>query len=399
MQRFISDFCDESALKIITPDDGYHYFFGYYDMRATGKNGKHLAHRVAFMDRLPTADDIAELGYLENGKFVKFAETTAWNFQQGAMLQYHPFLENTVYYNVCENGQFRGVTHNFVTGEKKYADRATACVSPDGKWGLSINFGRVFSFRAGYGYAGFIDENANVNAPANDGVYLVNMESGKSKLLISYSDLLPKSGYLAEDKIVVNHLTFNPTSKKFNMLVRRFPTSQKFWSTALVVGDLDGNVYEVLPDGYYSHYWWTGENTLLAYCSVNGDKTRNLYEVNVIDRSYQMYDMPYLHGTGNRDVHCSLSADATYLLGDGYPLGNPPYQYQMLRNQRTSEEVCLFQIASAPNAVGDIRCDLHTRHIWNGTHISFDTTLHGKRQIAVLPVDIFQKKIRFNKWQ
>ena len=210
MQRFISDFCDESALKIITPDDGYHYFFGYYDMRATGKNGKHLAHRVAFMDRLPTADDIAELGYLENGKFVKFAETTAWNFQQGAMLQYHPFLENTVYYNVCENGQFRGVTHNFVTGEKKYADRATACVSPDGKWGLSINFGRVFSFRAGYGYAGFIDENANVNAPANDGVYLVNMESGKSKLLISYSDLLPKSGYLAEDKIVVNHLTFNP---------------------------------------------------------------------------------------------------------------------------------------------------------------------------------------------
>ena len=109
--------------KIITPNDGYHYFFAYYDMRATGEHGKHLCHRVKFFDRLPTSEDVAELGYLEDGNFVKFAETTAWNFQQGAMLQYHPYLENTVYYNVCENGRFMTVTHDIVSGEKKYADK------------------------------------------------------------------------------------------------------------------------------------------------------------------------------------------------------------------------------------------------------------------------------------
>ncbi len=28
---------DIKDIKIITPDDGAHYFFAYYDMRATGK--------------------------------------------------------------------------------------------------------------------------------------------------------------------------------------------------------------------------------------------------------------------------------------------------------------------------------------------------------------------------
>ena len=87
MLEIISDFKDD--IKILNPVDNYHYFFAYYDMRATGDgiNQRHLAHRVKFIDRLPTPDDICELGYIEDGRFVKFAETTAWNFQQGAMLQ------------------------------------------------------------------------------------------------------------------------------------------------------------------------------------------------------------------------------------------------------------------------------------------------------------------------
>ncbi|MBE6590023.1 MAG: hypothetical protein E7643_07570, partial [Ruminococcaceae bacterium] len=93
MERFISKFADNC--EIITPDDGAHYFFAYYDMRATGVRGRHLCHRVQFDDHLPTENDICEVGYLEDGVFYKIGETTAWNFQQGAMLQYHPFYEDT----------------------------------------------------------------------------------------------------------------------------------------------------------------------------------------------------------------------------------------------------------------------------------------------------------------
>ena len=84
--------------KIISPDDGYHYFFGYYDMRADDGTHRHLCHRVSFIDRLPLPEDIAEVGYLEDRRFVKIGETSAWNFQQGAMLEYHPTKKDTVYY-------------------------------------------------------------------------------------------------------------------------------------------------------------------------------------------------------------------------------------------------------------------------------------------------------------
>ena len=186
MTPVISEFSND--IKIITPNDGYHYFFAYYDMRATGKdiNKRHLCHRVSFMDRLPEADDVCELGYLENGRFVKFAETTAWNFQQGAMLQYHPTLENTVFYNVIKDGKFATAIHNFESGKIRYTDRATATVSPNGKYGLGVNFGRIYAFRAGYGYVDFVDEGKDTNAPTDDGVFLVAIElaTGKSKTLL-----------------------------------------------------------------------------------------------------------------------------------------------------------------------------------------------------------------------
>ena len=111
MSAIISEYIEKS--QIITPDDEYHYFFGYYDMRATIGDKPHLCHRVRFMDRLPDENDVCEVGYLVDRKFIKIGETTAWNFQQGAMLQYHPYLEDTVYYNVFEDGKFHTVTHNF----------------------------------------------------------------------------------------------------------------------------------------------------------------------------------------------------------------------------------------------------------------------------------------------
>lgn len=108
---------------MITPDDDNHNFFGYYDLHASQGN-RHLCHRVKFMDRLPEAEDVAELGYLEKGEFIPFAATTAWNFQQGALLQ------NTAYYNTYENNKFSTVTHNYATGEKKYTDRPVVSAQP-----------------------------------------------------------------------------------------------------------------------------------------------------------------------------------------------------------------------------------------------------------------------------
>ena len=379
--------------KIITPDDGYHYFFAYYDMRATGKRGKHLCHRVKFFDRLPTSEDVAELGYLEDGRFVKFAQTTAWNFQQGAMLQYHPYLDNTVYYNVCENGRFMTVTHDIATGEKKYTDRATACISPDGKWGLGINFGRIFSFRAGYGYAGFKDKGADINAPSDDGVFLVDMESGESRLLVSYDVLAPLSGFTGEDKILINHITFNTDSDRYLMLVRNFPSDTPWgWSTSLVVGDLKGNVHAVLKNTYFSHYNWKNGHEVVAHCTVEGDR-KSMYLIDVDSGKYTEYNMPFFDERAavgrNSDIHCCFSPDGNYIIGDGYYCKADPYRDLLAYSLRTGESRTLLRaLDDGADKWGDMRCDLHARFIWDGSHISFDTACNGKRQIALISADV-----------
>jgi len=50
------------AVRISAP--GEQVFFGYYDVPAVDPaTGRHLAHRAPFRDRLPTAEDEAELGW------------------------------------------------------------------------------------------------------------------------------------------------------------------------------------------------------------------------------------------------------------------------------------------------------------------------------------------------
>ncbi len=381
-KNFISDYIAEP--KIITPDDGGHYFFGYYDMRATQGN-RHLAHRVEFMDRLPEADDVAQLGYLEDGKFTAFAETTAWNFQQGAMLQYHPFLEDTVYYNVFRDGKECTVTHNYVTGEKKYTDRATACVSPDGKWGMAINFGRIFAFRAGYGYAASVDKNANINIPADDGIFLTDMESGTSRMLVNYEEMAKVCGFGRECKILVNHITFNTASNRYVALVRDFPTPDRKpweWKTAIMIGDLEGKIWTVPSNDYASHYYWQDEKHIVFHSSTASADTKGIYNINTDDGSFVEYIM-----VDRGDIHCIFSPDGKYLIGDGYPTIEG-YRRVYGYNMETGEAKVLFRSATNRPSTQDIRCDLHNLFAFDGKYISYDTVENGRRQIALVPIEI-----------
>lgn len=383
MSEIISEYIDQN--EIITPDDGWQYFFGYYDMRATVGLAPHLCHRVRFADRLPEAGDVAEVGYLRGRRFIKIGETTAWNFQQGAMLQYHPTLADTVYYNVFENGRFQTLTHHFATEEKQYADRATAAISPDGKWGLGIHFGRVYAFRPGYGYAGFTDRFKAVNAPHDDGVFLVDMESGRSNQILFYDTLAKIAGFDATQKIVVNHITFSPTSERFVMLVRSFPLPARPWLTSMVIGDLAGNARTVLANTYVSHYFWADEKRILAHCKV-GESKPSMFLIDVDSGAAVEYRLPYFDSVSNGDIHCSLSPDGRYIIGDGYEFGG----YRSLQGYsiRTGVSRELLRAKTLHPACTDVRCDLHARFVWGGRYISYDTTERGRREVALIPADI-----------
>ena len=102
-----------------TPTDG-HYFFGYYDKSPLNKdNSKILACKASFIDRMPSADDVLEIGYFDwknSNEFIKLNETKAWNWQQGCMLQWLQNSESDkAIYNTIIDCEFGSEIYCFTT--------------------------------------------------------------------------------------------------------------------------------------------------------------------------------------------------------------------------------------------------------------------------------------------
>ncbi len=380
----------ESGVKsrILTPDDNYHYFFGYYDLLSYDTSDRrHLLHRVSldYRDRLPSKNDVAQLGYVDTqtGELTIFGETTAWNFQQGAMLQWNPAKpDEEVIYNIRDGSEFRCVTLNLRTGKKKIAERAVANVSPDGKWGLAINMPRVFDFRPGYGYGDVRDKWYDDPTPEDDGVYLVDMESGASKLIIDYKRIareFPNAEFEGA-KFVVNHITFNTASNRFLFLNRNFKREgDTRWATWLFTSDLEGNLYSLLEATMVSHYHWKDEKTILGYLCY---KDWGVYEIDDLTHDGREFVSPYFKG----DLHTIYSPDRKYFIGDNYPGRDHPYRHIYIHEMATGETAELYREFSTAPEIMDNRCDLHNIWSHDGRRISYDSTARGKRDICELDV-------------
>ena len=88
----------------------------------------------------------------------------------------------------------------------------------------------------------------------------------------------------------------------------------------------------------------------------------------------------------NGDIHCNLSPDGNYIIGDGYDFGG--YRSLQGYSMKTGVARELLKAKTMPPACTDIRCDLHAQFVWGGKYISYDTTENGKREIALIPTDI-----------
>lgn len=370
--------------KIISPNDE-NCFFGYYDLNAFDSTGEmHLAGRTSFIERIPEKNDILELGILKDNTFHKFAETTAWNFQQGAMLQYKPGSDDTVFYNVRAKDGYNTVIHNIVTGEKKYFNKAVACISPDARFGLSINFERIFDFRKGYGYNGIADKFQNENRPKEDGIFLVDFLTGEEKLIISYEDIYKRfpSNVTREEKLIVNHITFNTASNRFLFLLRNFPgKNATSWGTTLITSDLAGNMHMVMENKFFSHYAWKNEKQILAFCTPETDA--GLYLIDDITNKTEKLKSPYPEGPFGGDIHCIFSPDKRFILGDGYA-DEEGFRPIFLYDTETEEIKKLLKSKSLMDSNWDIRCDLHARFNRCGNKISFDSVHDGMRRICTI---------------
>lgn len=377
--------CDPERIIRISPEDGYHYFFGYYDIPAlTPDDRYHLSNRVRFMDRLQTPDDINELGILDmqTGRFHVFAESRAWNFQQGSLLQWRGNGAQEVVYNTYENGAYHAVVQNVWNGKRQLFDYPIANVSPDGRYGVCVNMSRIFDFRPGYGYCNLKDPWREVNVPADDGLRLLDFETGKSRLLFSYRDLeeqLVSEPEFKGSKIVINHVNFNTASDRFVFLLRNFPEKGKKWGTIMASSDLNGNLFQWSHYTVASHYHWKDSRTIVIYADCGEGLT--IYETEDLTGKYKTYKKEYFPD----DIHCSYSPDRRFIVGDGYP-AEDGYRDIYLYCFETDRIKSICRVYSPFLSDMDIRCDNHCRWMHDGKSITFDGIHEGFRGIYKMDI-------------
>ena len=374
----------------ITPTDG-HYFFGYYDLQPFDLTGKyHLVHKTSFMDRLQGRGDTCELGFVDvdKCKFEYLETTKTWNFQQGAMLQWNPKApDREIIYNDMLGYDHVGVIMDIYTGKKRYLDRPIANVSPDGKYALSINMSRLFDFRPGYGYPEPGDKFFYKNHSEDDGVFLIDMETGKSKLVLSLQKLWEFCGsfFGADQKMIINHINFNTDGSRFVMLFRNFHQKGTTHKTAVITANRDGSDLYLLSDfGVQSHYFWIDEKQLIIYgCGKELETNCGLANTFVLnDKMHEGHLVA--DGCLWRDNHMSFSPDRKIMLSDNYPGEASRTRNIFLYNAEKNVCVDLGLYYSMPESTTDIRCDLHPRWNRTGDQVTFDSTHEEFRGVYLI---------------
>ena len=380
-------------VRRISPADG-EYFFGYYDLPAM-RGALHLAHKAPFADRLQKKGDRALVGVIDtdSGKFEELDETEAWNFQQGAMLQWNPAESDEIIYNCARRtGEYRAAVMNIKTGKKRFLDMPVAKTFPRR---AITRFPSIFQ-----GYTIFARGMATPplrtgstvckNHPEDDGIFLTDIKTGKSKMIISLDELWNFAGshFNGNDqKIAINHITFNTDGSRFLFLVRNFVKPGEQLITATVTANADGSDMFLLSDfAIQSHYNWRDRENVIFYASGKELSCSRGWANNYILRDKSHSGEPVADYFFVGDNHMSYSPDRTLLLADTYPDGN---RMQALRIYDFAKDMLINigKFYSLPRSVIDIRCDLHPRWDNEGKRISFDSTHEGIRGIYMTDID------------
>jgi hypothetical protein len=365
-----------------------HHFFGYYDKSPWNRSGELLAaHEVAFNDRPPTAKDCTTIGVVHLGDSARFepiGKSAAWNWQQGAMLQWHAAdPERLLIYNDRRDGRFVAVVQDAAGPERRVYDLPLYAMTPEGRHGLSLNFARLYTHRPGYGYAGVADTWAQDPHPDDDGIRLIDLGTGGSRLSVSLGQLAGRSPTpdMLDAYHWVNHIQVSPSGERFAFF-HIWRVGKQGWAVRLYTCRLDGSDLACLLDtGFVSHYDWMDDDRILVWTRLPGVGERFV----LCDRRDDSRHVVG-HGVLTEDGHCSFSPDRNWVLNDTYPDGYG-LRTLMLFRPDDGRRIDLARLYS-PKARwwGEIRCDLHPRWNGDGTQICVDSVHSGERQIYIADV-------------
>jgi len=370
----------------LTRAPGNHWF-SYYDVQQFDPTGRYvLGMRVDFENRQPTGEDSIEIGLIdlqEANSWKAIGRSSAWCWQQGCRLQWRPKSEREILWNDRQDGKLVCRIYDIKSGLTRTLPSPIDHLHPDGKVALVADFVRVGWMRPDYGYQGVADPYRKVEAPAQSGVWKVDLDTGARQMLFSLADIaaFPSKGYVPGEKKgahYINHLSWSPQGKSFMFLHRGSVIGR------MLVADAEGKNIRFITNNP-SHYAWDGEERILCW--------NNSYRYYQADGSGDGASAELLFKAPNG--HQTFIPGTDWLLTDTYPEsgnGAERIQHVYLFNLKTGDKVVIGKFHSPKEYSGMWRCDTHPRLSPDGTMVTLDSPHAGGRQIYLADISRIVRK-------
>jgi hypothetical protein len=217
-----------------------HHFFGYIGQCRTipwNASGRYIvALEIDTIDRMPRPDEAATIILVDTqqgNRIVPVDKTHAWNPQQGTMFYWNPGASDMQFFfndRDVNTGKVFTVLYDLQKKQRvreyRYEDTpiGNGGVSADGTAFLGLNYGRLARLRLVTGYPGALDWSSNDMAPDNDGVFIVDIQTGRKRLLVSYRQLdtalKARQPNMKHSGLFINHTLWNRNSDRVYFFVR-----------------------------------------------------------------------------------------------------------------------------------------------------------------------------------
>ena len=356
------------------------------------------------------------------------AQTRAWNWQQGCMLQWlGPEHESLIIYNDRMDGRFVSIMHDLNEGQKRVYDLPVYAVSSCGSKALCVDNERLFWFRKGYSYEGVRNERKNVKMDPDDGIWLLDLVTGEITQIVWIGDLIENAKLDNMDGAIhyVEHIMFSPNGKRFQFLHRWIIPDGGIY-TRLYVANIDGKNAKILNDsGRMTHCCWRDDETVLGWGSVP-NAVSNMRKNKILSTFVFKPLMPIYRMIAKGDSISGNSAISQLVTGDGYlsidansgktqrvlhstlKRDGHPTVFRKNRdlfitdtyanddgvldlllcsiNEPSAHEVAHLRSISRYDSTG-LRCDLHPKLSFDEASIAIDTMHDGCRSIYLYSIN------------
>lgn len=392
-------------------------FFGFHDLCPWNPANTDVAllSCPATLLRVPDGTDWADVCIWNpsSNELRTVGGTTAWNFQQGARLQW--LKDGTLLFNILDGTAAKSRIVDAEGHIVRELPMAVGVVSPDEAFAISPSFGRLGKYWKAYGYGGAIAPGLEDPCPKNDGLWAIDMKSGDTRLLVSISDIASASvSTIARANHFVCHPLFNRSGTRFAFMHRFFSADGALF-TRLFVCRRDGSKLTLLASEKVSHFDWKDEDTLVVWSRFARGGLGNLRARGILNlpilkmavKAARKMQGPlkarllteYYHLISVEDPERRDKVAPDVLLVDGHPMLHPqrpvmvsdtyPDSNRMLHlflydfDNSTYVEIGSFIHGVATTDI-DLKCDLHPRWDRRGEKVAVDICEDGVRRLALV---------------